>query len=193
MRSTAASAALRSRRESAAEKVVGIEEAEDEIGVRHRRLDAAVAIAGRAGLRRRRSRVRHAARRCGRRARSSRRRRRCWRCPGSAAPRAGRRCAGPTRSPPRRRPPARCRCEVPPMSKGMRSPWLEQPGGVLAAGDAAGRAGEHAARRQPHGLGNGRNAAVRLDDQHRARAAPLRAAAPRGASGSAPAPGRHRR
>ena len=63
----------------------------------------------RAPAARRRSRVRHAARRCGRRAQSSRRRRRCWRCPGSAAPRAGRRCAGPRRLPPRRRPRARCR------------------------------------------------------------------------------------
>ena len=44
---------------------------------------------------------------------------------------------------------------------------VQQPGSVLAAGDAAGRAGEHAARCQPHRLGNGRNAAVRLDDQHR--------------------------
>ena len=34
-----------------AEKVVGIEEAEDEVGVRHRRFDAAAAIAGRSRLR----------------------------------------------------------------------------------------------------------------------------------------------
>ena len=93
---------------AAAEEVVGIEEAEHQVGVGHGRLGAAAAIAGRSRLRAGAlgPDVQHAAVR--RRARSSRRRRRCWRCPGFAAPRAGRRCAGPTRWPPRRRPPARC-------------------------------------------------------------------------------------
>ena len=41
----------------------------------------------------------------------------------------------------------------------------QQPRGILAARNAAGRTREHAAGRQPHRFRNGRNAAMRLDDQ----------------------------
>ena len=192
MRSTArlGGAAIEAR--AAAEEVVGIEEAEHEVGVGHRRFDAAAAIAGRARLRagalgpdmehaavvdaRNRAAAgadagdvqalqRHA-------------------LAGDAPVRRDRRLAAD-----HERDVGRGAAHV----EGNEVAVAQQPGGVLAAGDAAGRTGEHAAGRQPHRLGDGRNAAMRLDDQHRRARAPPRAAAPRGGSGSAPAPGRRRR
>ena len=192
MRSTAVSAAPRSRRAAAAEKIVGIEEAEHEVGVRYRRFDAAVAIAGGTRLRagalgpdmqhaavvdaRNRAAAgadagdvqalqRHA-------------------LAGDAPVRRDRRLAADHEGDVRRGAAHVERNEV---------AVTQQPGRVLAAGDAAGRTREHAARCQPHGLGNGRNAAMRLDDQHR-RGEPRLAQPPLEAGQVAlAAPARHRR
>ena len=55
--------------------------------------------------------------------------------------------------------------EVPPMSNGIRSWYPDQAGGMDAAGNPAGRSRQHGPRRQPSGLGDRRDAAMRLDDQ----------------------------
>ena len=149
-----------------AEKVVGVEEAEDQVGVRHRRLGAAAAVAGGARLRRRRSRGRHGARHCRRRARSSRRR------PDAGDVEALRRYALAGNAPVGRNRgfaanDERDVCRGAAHVERDQVAMTQQPRGILASGDAAGGAREHAASCQPHGLGDGGDAAVRLDDQHR--------------------------
>ena len=190
----AASAAARSSCALPPRKCAGIEIAEHQVGVGHGRLACRRGRSRRARAPRRRSPARHA---------GCRRHR-----PGAIEPPPAPRLAmsrlfSAMRWPPTPRPltsagsPSTIRqmsVLVPPMSNGIRLSLPEQPRGVdgcrrrrrpgrTARAPAASRAG----------FGDRRDAAMRLDDQDRARdSRPRRAAVP-AAPDSATAPGRHRR
>ena len=189
IRSTAASAARRSSARAPAEEVVGVEKAEHQVGVGHGRLRAAPAVAGGPGLGAGAlgPDMQHAA---GVDPRD--------RAAAGAdaddverlqARRAGRRAAGPRRSGRRRPTTSEMSVLVPPMSNRIRSGWpIRRAAWRLPATPPAGP-GEHAAGGEAHRIGDGRDAAVRLDDQDRPAIARLASGASRGGRDSAASAG----
>src|SRR4029079_18973985 len=134
-------------------KVVWIEKAEDEVGVRHRRLDASVAVTGRTRLRTGALGydVQHAAEVDAR--------------DGAPAGADGGDVQALQRHPLAGNAPIRSNRRLPAYHQrdvgrgaahveGNEIAVGEERGSVRTAGNAAGRAGKHAASRQPHGFGN---------------------------------------
>ena len=164
----------------AAEEALGIEKAEDEIGVGDRRLGAAAPVAGGAGSRARAlgPDVQHAA------GIDARDRAAAGADAGDVDALQGDALAGEAAVGGDRRLAADDERDV-----GRGAAHVERDEvavaddarRILAAGDAARGAREHAAGREPHRFRNGRDAAVRLDDEHRPGKPGVAAAGSRGA------------
>jgi len=150
----------------AAQKTFRIEEAENQIGIRHRRFRAAAAIAGRPRLRAgafgahmQQAAIIDTRNRAATRANAGNveaLQRYALACE-SPVGRDGRLAAYHQRDV--RGGAAHVERDEVPMAEQARS--------ILAAGNATRGSRKHAAGRQPNGLGYGRHTAVRLDDQHR--------------------------